>query len=1065
MGWTGSAPNQQFQRTDGTRSGTQVWQEADAASVDIVPDDHDTHDQDVANGLNLALKKDGGNQAIADIPMGGNKLSNLGNAEALTEALTFGQGKDNKHQYIPAVGGTANVITLTSVSGLAIAAYVEGQAFYFKAASNNTGSVTVNIDGIGARTVKRFDGATDLMADDIRAGSVVQIKYDGTNFQLDGASQTGGSADILARVLPTGGTIFWGLDTIPAGWLKAEGQAVAKADYPELDAAYFADGYPYGTSSASPGVGTMNLPPAAGRFIRVVDGGVGNDPDATSRTDRGDGATGDNVGTLQADENKSHTHDPGTLNFTTDDPGDHTHTENETGGGGGIEAGTGIQNVSGATGAAGAHTHSAASWSGATASSGGDESRPKNIYQYLIVLANPTAAASSSVGLFGLPYNFDSATADADPGSGNLRFDNSTLASVTNIYLDNLEANAADVSAFLDTWDDSSSSVRGTIKVSKVGAPSNYAIYNAIGSVVDGMGYRKVPVTHVDSNGSFSAADPLSVEFMRTGDIGENGDVGFQYSFDTSTTTTADPGAGDIRLNNVTLASVTEIAVSDQTAGAGNPDILAFIHTWDDSDSAVRGTLTIQKSSAKQNFAIYNITGASTDETGWMRLAVTHVVSNGSFANTDGLNVSFIRTGDKGDTGNAGSNGSDGTDGTNGTDPGARWTWDTATTMADPGSGDVRLNNAALASVTAMAISANSGETGNPDLSAWIAAWDDAGNAGANGQIVIKKASAPENVAFYNVGSVTDNTTWLQVGLTHVASTGSFAATDVLSIQFAPAGADGGGSGDVTAAANFGTDNRLIRSDGTGKGVQSSGIAIDDTDNISGINNVTGADANLVTGTAGTSGDLAQWDANGDVIDGPTPPSGAIVGTTDAQTLTNKTLTSPTINSPALGADSVDAITEIATGLKSGADTTLITGTAAANGQIGMFNVDGDLVDASITAADVLVDDVENQGPLTGGATVTPKDLGTKTTGTTSIAVGERSRQKLTNNGGPWTLDISGAGYARVIMVNGATAGVVTITGIAASGSEALTTNANDKFLIDYEHLDGNKVYRVEALQ
>lgn len=45
-------------------------------------------------------------------------------------------------------------------------------------------------------------------------------------------------------------------------------------------------------------------------------------------------------------------------------------------------------------------------------------------------------------------------------------------------------------------------------------------------------------------------------------------------------------------------------------------------------------------------------------------------------------------------------------------------------------------------------------------------------------------------------------------------------------------GGGGGGSGDVTAAASFGTDNRLIRSDGTSKGVQASGVEVDDSDNI-----------------------------------------------------------------------------------------------------------------------------------------------------------------------------------------------------------------------------------------
>lgn len=43
------------------------------------------------------------------------------------------------------------------------------------------------------------------------------------------------------------------------------------------------------------------------------------------------------------------------------------------------------------------------------------------------------------------------------------------------------------------------------------------------------------------------------------------------------------------------------------------------------------------------------------------------------------------------------------------------------------------------------------------------------------------------------------------------------------------------GTGDVTAASSFGTDNRVIRSDGTGKGVQSTGITVDDSDNMSGV--------------------------------------------------------------------------------------------------------------------------------------------------------------------------------------------------------------------------------------
>lgn len=76
-----------------------------------------------------------------------------------------------------------------------------------------------------------------------------------------------------------------------------------------------------------------------------------------------------------------------------------------------------------------------------------------------------------------------------------------------------------------------------------------------------------------------------------------------------------------------------------------------------------------------------------------------------------------------------------------------------------------------------------------------------------------------------------------------------------------------------------------------------------------------------------------------------------LVGLTAAQTLENKTLTSPAINSPALGADSVDAITEIASALKTGSDTKLVTGTAGASGNFVSWNADGDAVDSGSAAA------------------------------------------------------------------------------------------------------------------
>ena len=56
-----------------------------------------------------------------------------------------------------------------------------------------------------------------------------------------------------------------------------------------------------------------------------------------------------------------------------------------------------------------------------------------------------------------------------------------------------------------------------------MGASTVYAIFTVIGDVVDGIGYRKVPVSHVMSSGSFSEDLPVAVSFARTGDKGLDG--------------------------------------------------------------------------------------------------------------------------------------------------------------------------------------------------------------------------------------------------------------------------------------------------------------------------------------------------------------------------------------------------------------------------------------------------------------------------------------------------------------------------------------------------------------
>jgi hypothetical protein len=157
--------------------------------------------------------------------------------------------------------------------------------------------------------------------------------------------------------------------------------------------------------------------------------------------------------------------------------------------------------------------------------------------------------------------------------------------------------------------------------------------------------------------------------------------------------------------------------------------------------------------------------------------------------------------GDKGDAGVAGTNG------TNGVHAGVAYNFATSTAMADPSSGNVRLNNATLSSVTAIAISANSADSGNPSVSAWINTFDDSTTLGHRGLIIIRKVSAPQNFAIYDVtAALTDNATWLQLTVASVVNNGAFSAADALAISFirtGDKGAAGAGSGDLISTNNL----------------------------------------------------------------------------------------------------------------------------------------------------------------------------------------------------------------------------------------------------------------------
>ena len=259
-------------------------------------------------------------------------------------------------------------------------------------------------------------------------------------------------------------------------------------------------------------------------------------------------------------------------------------------------------------------------------------------------------------------YKFDTSTADADPGAGEVRFNNGTYASATAIFIDDADANGVTVSTDVLTWDDSTSTIRGYLMIYDINDRSTYARFKITGASTDASGYVKLAVAHLASNNTFSAADELSITFVRNGDTGDTGSQGIQGNTGNtgstgasgtnsqlsmtwnSSTSDADPGAGKIAFNNGTISSVSILYVDD--ADDASADISSFVQSWDDvSNGVARGIVTITKEGTASTYATFKVSGAVTDASGYTKVPVTHVVSSGTFSNTDGVGVHFSYSG------------------------------------------------------------------------------------------------------------------------------------------------------------------------------------------------------------------------------------------------------------------------------------------------------------------------------------------------------------------------------------------------------------------------------------
>lgn len=125
----------------------------------------------------------------------------------------------------------------------------------------------------------------------------------------------------------------------------------------------------------------------------------------------------------------------------------------------------------------------------------------------------------------GMSYKFNTATS-GDPGSGKLLLNNATVASATALEISETDDDGNAVAAVLATWDDSTSTIRGTLTILAESNPAIFAVFQITGTLTDNGGYDTFSLTHVSSAGTFTADMPVRAVFARTGDAGATGAAG-----------------------------------------------------------------------------------------------------------------------------------------------------------------------------------------------------------------------------------------------------------------------------------------------------------------------------------------------------------------------------------------------------------------------------------------------------------------------------------------------------------------------------------------------------------
>lgn len=223
---------------------------------------------------------------------------------------------------------------------------------------------------------------------------------------------------------------------------------------------------------------------------------------------------------------------------------------------------------------------------------------------YPAYVTHTELAASEGDAQGGLRYNFNASTA-FPAVSGQIRLNESTLASVTSISVHEVDRNSAAMAENLDLI-----ALNTRIQIAQESDEEIYAWYKVSGAPVDNGSDRTIPVAFVSASGVLVAGE-VTILFQTVGGVSSGGASGIKYTY------AAAAGVGAISVTaGATLDAATTLSINATDAQSKTAaDVLArlksgaIVEIAKDGDNRVRYAVTADFASGSVNVAVAAVYG------------------------------------------------------------------------------------------------------------------------------------------------------------------------------------------------------------------------------------------------------------------------------------------------------------------------------------------------------------------------------------------------------------------------------------------------------------------------